>query len=69
MKNKNPLKWRTKTYKWNSNSRRICGIVIKMIATNSVNLFLYSSKSLYENESARISRIEIRNGKSEAVVA
>lgn len=55
-------KWLTKMWRCcssSSNPRRICGIVIEMIATNSVCLFLYSPKSLYKNEFTRVSRVEV----------
>ena len=40
-------KWPIKIFKCNNSRKKICGIAIKMIATNLVPIFLYSPKSLY----------------------
>lgn len=48
---------------------KIYGIVTKMTAISSVQLFLFSTTCLHQDELALVSIIEIRDGESETGIA
>ena len=47
---------------------KVYGTTTKTIAMNSVNIFLFSSKGLYQNEFTRIPGAEIGNGEGQTGV-